>query len=965
MFKYIRIKPFTTMLMIFVLLLMPWGTHPLAFDGARKAFVDPEILIVLEGEDYVPIIAFFVASSNPDVPNNQADAGGGSPVSVVNSLQERARASAAGAIGILTDEIERGNIKEYRSLWIVNAFSANVNISGLQCLAGIPQIKEIRLDRPLSLSPKVTAGFKEPSEAEKAAAPETGVPLWNLELINAPAAWQKGITGKDTVVAIMDTGVDPHHPALQEKYRGNLPGHNDSTSWFDVTDSTAGVAKGPRDPYGHGTHVAGIILGGSPREPLGVAPGAHWIGVNIFDDGTTWDSHITQAFQWLLAPDGDPANAPQIINCSWASRPEYVSDYLQWEILHNLEQAGIFVVFAAGNNGFEGPGSPASYPHAFSAGALKKEGDAVMIAPFSSRGPVKWHGMNYTKPEITAPGTNIRSAWLNGGYAILDGTSTAAAHVSGSAALMLQAYPDMSPAEIGYSFKQSARWFSAWNALGAKPNGTYGYGLLDAAAALRIKELAAPELLFYDGADDGIVNWGTSPLNPWKITEEKVNEGEFAFADSPGDRYPNNTSSWLALNEPISVSGYHGLVLSFQHYYDLPRGENRADDHATVEFSTDGRNWVRLYRFAGSSEGYIKSILPLKLPAEAERIFLRFRLQSNGNGPGVGWYIDEIMITARPLPLDELDELILISEMSKIGTGADIKVRAEALFGTIHSRLLDPYLLLWHSSNPAVARVENGTVLALTAGVTEISGQFAGRTAQFRLEVIEVPAPVAVPAPGTFINETSVRLEEGLPGSKIYYTLDGSKPDQQSNLYEKPLSITETTVLKARTYLEGIPGATVTLAYTIVEGSTLSGSLQLQHRPFITEGIELYIICRTTGKRYNVALMDKEGLFSVELPLGRYQLVAKKSRYLAFVESFELSEKGHFTLPPALLYIGDINMDNRIDLIDLALISLAYGTAPGDEHWDPRADVNSDYRVDIADLNILSENYGKSTPNVP
>ena len=249
----------------------------------------------------------------------------------------------------------------------------------------------------------------------------------------------------------MDTGVDLHHPALKERYRGNLPGHGHDTSWYDAAADDSPAAGEPYDTNGHGTHIAGIIMGGSPDEPLGVAPGARWIAVNIFKNGYAWDSHIIQAFQWLMAPGGDPRNAPRIINCSWASRPEYVRDYLQWEILHNLERAGILVIFAAGNNGASGPGSPASYPHAFSVGAVKKEGDTVKIADFSSKGPVNWQEITYTKPEICAPGVNIRSSWLKNGFTVLDGTSLAAAHVSGAAALLLEAQPQLSPLEVSNS----------------------------------------------------------------------------------------------------------------------------------------------------------------------------------------------------------------------------------------------------------------------------------------------------------------------------------------------------------------------------------------------------------------------------------------------------------------------------------------------------------------------------------
>ncbi len=950
-----------------MVLQMPLGSNPFAYDGEGQAFVDPEIIAAFEAEEYVSIIAFFAEHPHAGKAASYANRKQGAAESVVKSLQDRARASSAGATELIKIEMEQGNLKNYRSLWIVNAFAAQVNNTGLKRLAELPQIEKIRLDHELSISPGVAAvaGVEESAGTIQATASHTENP-WNLELINAPNVWQNGITGRNVVVAIMDTGVDPFHPALQQKYRGNLPGHSNSTSWFDVTGSNTEDLQGkPGDPYGHGTHVAGIILGGSPSEPLGVAPGAHWIGVNIFEDGTTWDSHITQAFQWLLAPGGDPANAPQIINCSWASRPEYVKDYLQWEILHNLEQAGIFVVFAAGNSGFEGPGSPASYPHAFCAGALKKEGEMLSIAPFSSRGPVTWEGMSFVKPEIVAPGMDIRSAWLNGGYTVLDGTSTATAHVSGSAALLLEARPGISPSEIGHTFKQTANWHSAWDALGERPNGTYGYGLLDAAAAVRFDPLPTPELLFHDRADEGIINWVTSSHNPWKITRERVYEGEFAFADSPRNHYPNSSSSWLALNEPISLCGYYDPVLSFQHYYDLPKSEKREDDHATVEVSTDGQNWVRIYRFSGNSNEFVESILPLKLPAEANQIFLRFHLQSNGNGPGVGWYIDDIKVNARLRPLSELEYLKIVSERNIVGIGEEINVRAEAFFCDTVSRFVDPSLIHWHSSDSTVARVENGTITAIAAGEAEIRGQFAGQEGMFVLEVIEVPSPLAVPSPGTYINEVTVVLEVKVPGLKIYYTLDGSEPDQNSPLYEKPLSVTETTVLKTRVYLEDFPGATISLPYTIELGGTVSGSLQLQHRPFSNENMDAFIVCRTEGTLYPVTSMDREGKFSKKLPLGSYKLVAKRPQHLTAVTTFDLLEKGRLALPPLLLYLGDINNDNRIDLNDLALLSLAYGTSAGDEHWDPRADLNGNGRIDAADLNILTRNYGKSTPVIP
>lgn len=963
MHKYINVKILPVFLIIMVFLTVFQGAPPLAYNADSGPFVDPEIIKGLEKERFVPVI---VSLSDPLPASQKWSVVQGTTASaemVAHNLQERTRAALAGMENMLEEEMEQGNIRDYRSLWIVNAFAASINEAALLRLAELPQIEAIRPDRPLPLEPGTAPALVEREERNIRPAGEEGAgeePPWNLELINAPAVWQEGITGKDIVIAIMDTGVDPDHPTLRDKYRGNLPGHNHATSWFDVTETAAQEPRGgPRDPYGHGTHVAGIILGGSPEEPLGVAPGAKWMGVNIFEDGTTWDSYITQAFQWLLAPAGDPKNAPRIINCSWASRPEYVSDYLQWEILHNLKQAGIFVVFAAGNNGFEGPGSPASYPHAFSAGALMQAGDEIRVAPFSSRGPVNWQGMSYVKPEITAPGTNIRSAWKGGGYSILDGTSTAAAHVSGSAALLLEARPGISPSEMAYIIKQTAGWYGHWNYLGERPNGTYGYGLLNAAAAVRSQKLNPPELIFYDGADEGINKWTTSPANPWETTKEKVQEGESAFADSPGNHYPDNAASWLALKTPIPLCGYHDPVLTVHHYYDLPRGEKREDDYGVVEFSTDGQNWLRLYRFKGSSGKFTQSSMPLKLPEEASHFYLRFRLQSNGNGPGVGWYIDNISVTARPRPLSQMRRLVLIPERSTIGTDEETTVEAKAFFCDTYSFPLEPAQLAWDSTNPEVALVEEGRIKALAPGLTEIEVTFAGHSAWFSLEVMEVPAPVTFPAPGVYINNVTVILSSAMPGAKIYYTLDGSEPDENSNLYLGPLLIRETTELKARAYASGIFGEVALFTYTVKEGELVRGSLQLQHRPFTKDNMKVFAICQAQGERYHVTTLDNEGYFSIELPFGSYKLVAKHPRHLAVAEPFELAEKGEYSLPPLQLPAGDINGDNHIDLTDLALLSLAYGTTSGDDHWDARADLNGDGRVDITDLTILTRNYGK------
>lgn len=954
---------------------------PLGKNAEMK--IDEHIWGALEEEEYVPVIVVLKEKANLQKTETlMSEEEEVSPAeAIINKLQKTAQASQNEIWPLLKKEINKGNIKNYTAFWIVNAFTAQINTKALLKLSQLPQVKEIRLEQQYSISvpEKREEGEREDNsnneeendddddddEKEKDSTYDptmlqegaAGLP-WNLEIIKAPLVWQQGIYGKDIVVAIMDTGVDINHPALQESYRGNLPGHSHETSWYDATVDSSRTVTGPRDSNGHGTHIAGIILGGSPQQPLGVAPGARWIAVNIFDKGYAWDSHIIQAFQWLMAPGGDPRFAPQIINCSWASRPEYVRDYLQWEILHNLERAGIFVVFAAGNNGTAGPGSPASYPHAFSVGALKKEGESVKIADFSSRGPVNWQGIIYTKPEISAPGINIRSSWLNNGYNVLDGTSLAAAHVSGAAALLLEAQPELSPQEIKYILQQTASWDASWNELGRRPNNAYGFGLLNVYEAVNKSVLPARETLWEDGAEEGIINWNTSPDNPWKITREKVWQGSFAFADSPWEQYKNNTQSWLALAKPISLCGYHSPVLSFWHFYDLATGKNK-DDYGYVEISTDGQNWAHLYRFSGTNGHFTFFSLPLNIPAGVNTFYIRFRLESNSNGPGGGWYLDNISISAVPLPLTALDRLTLTPDKTVIGVGESTKINAAALFCSRISREIPAEQLTWSSSDPSVATVENGSVKGVSSGEVFIRGEFAGHTTEIKIEVIELKRPAVKPEPGTYINSVTFELVPTTPGAKIYYTLDGSEPDENSLLYERPVTITEDKIIKAREYFAGIPGPLKEFSYTIKEGAYVAGSITLQGR-FADSKTNVFLINEENEQSYHISNLSPGGKFLIELPLGSYKVVATREQYLTRIVKIKLETKDERQEVNLRLLAGDLNNDNRIDLTDLTILSLAYRSKPGDKYWNPLADLNDDGVVDISDLTMLTQNFGLS-----
>ncbi|HLA74885.1 MAG TPA: S8 family serine peptidase [Gammaproteobacteria bacterium] len=350
-----------------------------------------------------------------------------------------------------------------RPLWVTNGIAARVRADVIPRLAAQPGIAIIQLDQSL-LAPKVMLASSAPPE-------------WNLDVIEADDLWALGYSGHGTVIATMDTGVDPYHPDLNGKWRGG------GNSWFDPH----GEHSTPYDGNGHGTQTMGILVGGAAGgSAIGVAPDARWIAAKIFNDaGQAQLSDIHLAFQWLLDPDGDPntQDAPDVVNASWGLNGSMGQCVLEFSNdIQILKAAGIGVVFSAGNTGPDSfsSGSPANNPGAFATGAVD---NSLSIADFSSRGPSACDGGLF--PQLSAPGVNIRTADLSFGglplYATVSGTSYAAPHTAGAMALLLGAYPNTGIAALESALMHSVRDLGQPGA-----DTAYGYGLVDVAAAYRL-----------------------------------------------------------------------------------------------------------------------------------------------------------------------------------------------------------------------------------------------------------------------------------------------------------------------------------------------------------------------------------------------------------------------------------------------------------------------------------------------
>lgn len=331
--------------------------------------------------------------------------------------------------------------------------------------------------------------------------------------IDADRPRAEGIDGRGVGVAIVDSGIDATHPDLVERVTHNVKIVSPEYAGLPA-HSLAGPIMVPVDagPYnnsdlstGHGTHVAGIVAadGHTSPEQVGVAPGADLIGYGagdtlfIFSAVAAFDDILEHHRQWGI----------RVVNNSWGSSyaifdPEHPINVAT----RALSEAGIVVVFSAGNEGNEmtlNSYSAAPWVISVGSGTLSKE-----LSDFSSEGiefdnselrrltvdrnrHLHFEGdrIGLYHPDVSAPGSEITSSGtptgvvtgptLPGGTATLSGTSMSSPHVAGLAALLLQARPSLTPDQVRQVLQVTATPMNDgavfWQA---------GYGFVDAAAAI-------------------------------------------------------------------------------------------------------------------------------------------------------------------------------------------------------------------------------------------------------------------------------------------------------------------------------------------------------------------------------------------------------------------------------------------------------------------------------------------------
>src|SRR5947208_3420628 len=448
---------------------------------------------------------------------------------------------------------ERG--LEHRSFYIVNAILVKGSREIAETLAARPDVGRVEGN------PHIENSLPQPGpavEAPQRQAPETIEP--GITYTHAPDVWALGFTGQNIVVASADTGQRWTHNALKPHYRGwNGTVADHDYNWHDSIHDSVGNPCGndspfPCDDYFHGSHTTGTAIGDDGAgNQIGMAPGAKWIGCRNMDVGTGTPARYIECMQFFLAPypvgggQGDPTKAPDITINSWGCpTSEGCSVTTLQAAVEAQAAAGIMMVVAAGNSGSNCStvtDPPSFYAASYTAGALNTGTDTIAL--FSSRGPVTIDGSNRVKPDITAPGTNTRSASnsSDNAYVFASGTSMATPHIAGAMALLWSAIPSLqNQIDPSRAALNNAAHFISSTQCGTAgpPNNVYGWGRVDILAAVT----SSPITLSAAGRKVGGINtsrltWSGATLTKLDVYRDGIviatvpNTG--TYTDSTGD----------------------------------------------------------------------------------------------------------------------------------------------------------------------------------------------------------------------------------------------------------------------------------------------------------------------------------------------------------------------------------------------------------------------------------------------
>ncbi len=815
---------------------------------------------------------------------------------------------------------------------------------------------------------------------------------WNLRQINGPAGWDINQGSNQIVIAILDTGIDIGHPDLTDKI----------VAGYDFVNHDAQ----PQDDEGHGTHVAGIAAASS-NNGTGVTSvdwNARIMPLKVLDDqGSGWASDISDAIRW--ATD----HGANVINMSFGSSSpaNSIASAINYAHQHNV------TLVAAGGNEFSNGNQvsyPAAFPHVIAVAATNINNSHAF---YSNTGPYV---------DIAAPGGDnnaqiLSSIWRGTGaaYNTMIGTSMAAPHVSGLAALVKAQNPNLSTDQVEWAIESSARDLGAIG----KDN-VFGYGQIDVAAALRAADNLSPlptptpapptptpwPADAYEPDNNcqqakpitpGIVqhhnfnsavdeDWVSFPITqPVNITLETSNLG--TSGDTILELYSSDCQTRLGrdddggdgtasrITQAMTLTGtFYGRVLP---YAETNTGGN--SDYDLTMTSTISRtclvqsqhpyssNLDQTWVITNSDSSAVSSEVHFsRMELESDYDFLSLVDSQNNvvqrlTGTAGGFW-------SEPVP-GQVVRLHMTSDDSVVGWGFCVDAIKTAGPAPTQNRV---------SILPPQANLPLGDVMAVTL-TAAISGPVdsADLVLSFNPDLLTVVdangQSVAAIQPTGPLTETLQNQVDNVRGSILFSA--GRAPMAAAPSGEFDLA---TFYLQGRTpgradlrfntatafYWQGtaIPNERHNGTYRVT--ALMNGQARLEgHSTAQQAGRPLRLwVGNGAATGPITTTIDESGFFTVPLQNhGLFTLTVKGEHSLS-------NQLPAVTLPTTttmdfgVLKEGDANNDDRIIGADYSLLVTAYGSKPGNSLWNARCDFNDDSQIGIADFQLLVHNYGQAGP---
>ena len=431
---------------------------------------------------------------------------------VVNEFKAHSKASQMSLLSFLQAEEKKGYVDNIASLWISNSIACNATREVICAVVSRSDIAFIGLDKELQILSNIDGVQQFATEARVGLTP-------HVIQVNASQVWEQGYTGKNVVVAILDSGINDEHYDLKDHlWQGYADTDGDGEAddlihGWNYISNNANI----KDDYGHGTHCAGIICAdGTMGNIAGVAPDATLMTLKIVNrSGGGSPAQMIKGVQFAIE------NGANILSISLGFKSDQIDNAAKENLRRTFEaalEAGVIAFVAAGNDGendkYVAPDNvdfPAACPPPYlhpdqkvNAGGLSSVVCVGSVnsndeySSISSKGPVTWKGTAWNdylldenqigliRPDICAPGEMVYSLKHdeNDKYKLNTGTSQATPCVAGVAALMLEKNSSLTPADICRIMENTAKKLTE-----TKSNLT-GSGRVDALSAVNAVEAA-------------------------------------------------------------------------------------------------------------------------------------------------------------------------------------------------------------------------------------------------------------------------------------------------------------------------------------------------------------------------------------------------------------------------------------------------------------------------------------------